>query len=149
MSDPTSTLNTDFRTHLVAVDRHTEQLLATARSLDPGSLGQPSLCPGWTRGHVLTHIARNADALVNLVTNATTGSSTPMYASPDSREADIEAGAGRPLAEQVADLEASAARFAAAAAGLSEDLSDTAAPGAQQHQGPGRATCRSCGCERS
>jgi maleylpyruvate isomerase len=125
MSDPTTTLNTDFRTHLVAVDRHTEQLLATARSLDPGSLGQPSLCPGWTRGHVLTHIARNADALVNLLTNATTGSSTPMYSSPDSREADIEAGAGRPLAEQVADLEASAARFAAAAAGLSEDLSDT------------------------
>ena len=121
MSDPTTTLNTDFRTHLVAVDRHTEQLLATARSLDPGSLGQPSLCPGWTRGHVLTHIARNADALVNLLTNATTGSSTPMYASPDSREADIEAGAGRPLAEQ----EASAARVAAAAAGLSEDLSDT------------------------
>jgi maleylpyruvate isomerase len=125
MTDPTVTLNKDFRTHIAAVDRHTELLLATARSLDPGSLGDPSLCPGWTRGHILTHIARNADALVNLVTNATTGSSTPMYASPDSREADIEAGAGRPLAEQVADLEASAARFAAAAAGLTEELSET------------------------
>jgi maleylpyruvate isomerase len=124
MSDPTTTLNTDFRTHLAAVDRYTEQLLATARSLDPGSLGRPSLCPGWTRGHILTHIARNADALVNLVTNATTGSSTPMYASPDAREEDIEAGAGRPLAEQVADLEASAARFATAAAGLTEELSE-------------------------
>jgi maleylpyruvate isomerase len=63
MTDPTTTPNMDFRTHLVAVDRHTEQLLATARSLDPGSIGDPSLCPGWTRGHVLTHIARNADAL--------------------------------------------------------------------------------------
>jgi maleylpyruvate isomerase len=124
MTDPTVTLNMDFRTHLAAVDRHTELLLATARALDPGSLGQPSLCPGWTRGHILTHIARNADALVNLVTNATTGSSTPMYASPDSREADIEAGAGRPLAEQVADVEASAARFATASAGLTEELSD-------------------------
>jgi maleylpyruvate isomerase len=124
MTDPTTTPNMDFRTHLVAVDRHTQQLLATARSLDPGSLGDPSLCPGWTRGHVLTHIARNADALRGLVLNATTGSSTPMYASPESRDADIEAGAGRPLAEQVADLESSAARFAAAAAGLTEELSD-------------------------
>ena len=123
MTDPTTTPNMDFRTHLVAVDRHTEQLLTTARSLDPGSIGDPSLCPGWTRGHVLTHIARNADALLGLVTNATTGSSTPMYASPDARDADIEAGAARPLAEQVADLETSAARFAAGAAGLTEELS--------------------------
>ena len=124
MTDPTTTLDTDFRPVLVAIDRHTQRLLETARSLDPGSVGDASLCPGWTRGHVLTHIARNADALVNLVTNATTGSSTPMYASPEAREADIEAGAGRPLDEQVADLEASAQRFAAAAAGLTEEMAD-------------------------
>jgi maleylpyruvate isomerase len=123
MTDPTTTLDLDFRTHLVAVDRHTQRLLATARALDPGSIGDPSLCPGWTRGHVLTHIARNADALLNLVTNATTGSATPMYASPDARDADIEAGAGRPLGEQVADLESSAGRFAEAAAALTEELS--------------------------
>jgi maleylpyruvate isomerase len=124
MTDPTTKLDTDFRTHLVAVDRHTGLLLETTRSLDPDSIGVPSLCPGWTRGHVLTHIARNADALRGLILNATTGSSTPMYASPDAREADIESGSGRPLAEQVADVEASAARFAAAAADLTEDLSD-------------------------
>jgi maleylpyruvate isomerase len=124
MTDPTTRLNTDFRTHLVAVDRHTGLLLGTARSLDPGRLGEPSRCPGWTRGHILTHLARNADALVNLVTNATTGSSTPMYASPESREADIEAGAGRPLDEQVVDVETSAARFASAAAGLTEEMTD-------------------------
>ena len=124
MTDPTTRLNTDFRTHLVAVDRHTGLLLGTAQSLDPGSLGEPSRCPGWTRGHVLTHVARNADALVNLVTNATTGSSTPMYATPESRETDIEAGAGRPLDEQVVDVESSAARFASAAAGLTEEMTD-------------------------
>ena len=124
MTDRTTRLDTDFRTHLVAVDRHTGLMLATARSLDPGSLGEPSRCPGWTRGHILTHLARNADALVNLVTNATTGSSTPMYASAGSREADIEAGAGRPLDEQVADVEESAGRFASAAAGLTEEMTD-------------------------
>ena len=124
MTDPTTRLDTDFRTHLVAVERHTGLLLATARSLDPGSLGEPSRCPGWTRGHILTHVARNADALVNLLTNATTGSSTPMYPSPESREVDIEAGAGRPLDEQVVDIETSAARFASAAAGLTEEMTD-------------------------
>jgi maleylpyruvate isomerase len=126
MTDPTTRLNTDFRTHLVAVDRHTGLLLRTARSLEPGSLGDPSRCAGWTRGHILTHLARNADALVNLVTNATTGSSTPMYASPESREADIEAGAERPLDEQVVDIEASAVRFASAAAGLTDEMTDVA-----------------------
>ena len=124
MTDPTTTLDTDFRPVLVAIDRHTQRLLDTARSLDPGSIGDASLCPGWTRGHVLTHIARNADALVNLLGNATTGSSTPMYASPEARETDIEAGAARPLDEQVADIEASAGRFAAAAAGLTEEMAD-------------------------
>ena len=55
----------------------------------------PSLCEGWTRAHVVTHIARNADALSNLVHWATTGEPTPMYASPESRDADIAEGARR------------------------------------------------------
>ncbi len=124
MSDPAAPPPTDFRADLAAVDRHTELLLATARALDPGSVEAPSLCAGWTRGHVLTHISRNADALLNLVTNATTGSSIPMYTSPESRDGDIEAGAHRPMPEQVADLETSAARFRAGAEGLSEEVAD-------------------------
>jgi maleylpyruvate isomerase len=114
----------DFRADLETVDRHTERLLSTARSLDPGSLDHPSLCPGWSRGHVLSHVARNADAILRLVTNATTGTSTPMYASPESREEEIEAGAGRPLDEQIEDVESSAARFAEGAAALTDDVAD-------------------------
>lgn len=113
---------TDFRADLVAVDAHTRRLLDTARGLAPDSLSGPSLCSGWTRGHVLCHVARNADALCTLVTNATRGGSAPMYASPQARDADIEAGSARDLAEQVADLETSAARFAAAAAELSDEV---------------------------
>src|ERR671930_1390843 len=59
----------------------------------------PSGLPGWSRGHVLTHLARNADALVNLLTWARTGVETPMYASGEQRNADIEAGAGRSAEE--------------------------------------------------
>ncbi len=108
-----------------AVERATTTLLDHVRRLDPTSVAGPSLCPGWSRGHILSHIARNADALVNLVTAATTGERVPMYASPQSRDADIEAGAPRPLAEQLADLESSAARWSAAAATLTEEHVDT------------------------
>jgi len=53
--------------------------------LPPHAVTEPSALPGWTRGHLLTHLARNADALVNLLTWARTGIPTPMYASPDQR----------------------------------------------------------------
>lgn len=80
-----------------------------------------SALPGWSRGHVLTHLARNADALVNLLTWARTGVEAPMYAGPEQRNADIAAGADRPAAELAADLRDSAQRFRAAAAALSDE----------------------------
>ncbi len=89
----------------------TERLLDTAGMLDDAALGGASLCAGWTRGHVLTHLARNADSLVNLLIWAHTGIETPQYASTFVRDADIAEGAPRPLAEQVDDLTAAARRF--------------------------------------
>ncbi|MBB6348506.1 maleylpyruvate isomerase family mycothiol-dependent enzyme [Nonomuraea muscovyensis] len=96
----------------------TRDLLATAAALSDDDVAAPSRLPGWTRGHVLAHLARNADSLVNLLTWARTGVVTPQYATPAERDAGIEAGAGRPAAEQLADLEAGAARLDAAAAAL-------------------------------
>ncbi|MCY7344142.1 MAG: maleylpyruvate isomerase family mycothiol-dependent enzyme [Pseudonocardia sp.] len=58
----------------------------------------PSMLPGWSRAHVLSHIARNADAMINLLTWARTGVPTPAYASHEQRDADIEAGARRDAA---------------------------------------------------
>lgn len=92
----------------------TGDLLEAVAAMDPATLAEPSLLPGWTRGHVLTHLARNADAVVNLLTWASTGTETPMYGPGDARERDIEAGAGRPLDEHLADLRASTERVAAA-----------------------------------
>src|SRR5579863_7317524 len=92
----------------------TERLLATATALSDAQAREPSLLPGWTRGHVLTHIARNSGGMVNLLTWARSGVETPMYASPESRAADIEAGAGRPAADLFADVRSSAQTLAAA-----------------------------------
>jgi maleylpyruvate isomerase len=98
------------------IDRASDRLLRTATTLDEAGIAAPSLLPGWTRGHVLTHLARNADSYVNLLTSARTGEDIPAYASQSVRAADIEAGAGRPLAAQLDDLRAATARFAHAAA---------------------------------
>ncbi|OLE21595.1 MAG: maleylpyruvate isomerase [Actinobacteria bacterium 13_1_20CM_3_71_11] len=110
-------MSTDPLVLLAEVDRATARLLATAAALD-GDPAAPSPLPGWTRGHVLTHVARNADGLTNLLTWARTGVVTPQYASLDKRNADIEAGAARPLDALVADVRSSAERFAEAATAL-------------------------------
>lgn len=39
-----------------------ERLLLRVAGLDDGAMRAPSRLPGWTVGHVLTHLARNADA---------------------------------------------------------------------------------------
>jgi maleylpyruvate isomerase len=92
------------------------RLQATIAALTEAQVGEPSLLPGWSRGHVLTHIARNADGLRNLLTWARTGVETPMYATPDTRATDIEAGAARPLVDHIADVREASDRFVAAAA---------------------------------
>ncbi len=72
----------------------------------------PSALPNWSRAHVLTHVARNADAMINLLTWAATGLKTPAYASTDARDADIEAGAKRSPAEIREDVFAASDRLA-------------------------------------
>lgn len=100
------------------VDDATARLLHTVTAFDAADIAAASLLPGWTRGHVLTHVARNADGFVNLLTAARTGDLIPMYASAAARAADIEAGAARPPAAQLDDLRRTADRFAEAVAAM-------------------------------
>ena len=73
----------------------TVRLLATVESLRDRDLTQDSVLPGWSLAHLLTHLARNADALGNLLVWARTGVETPMYQSITQRTADINLGATR------------------------------------------------------
>jgi maleylpyruvate isomerase len=107
--------------HLAETIEATRRLLATLDRLDDADLREPSLLPGWSRGHVVAHLCRNADAVTDLVEGVVTGDLRPMYASQQARDADVEAGAGRPAAEQRADAAASAERFHAAARALPAD----------------------------
>ncbi|MDF3301997.1 maleylpyruvate isomerase family mycothiol-dependent enzyme [Streptomyces tropicalis] len=98
---------TDHVRDLVSVREATERLLIAATALDNAAVAEQSRLPGWTRGHVLAHLARNADALVNVLEGR------PMYASAAARDADIERDAPRGPGAQLADVRESAARFQA------------------------------------
>ncbi|MFG3283219.1 maleylpyruvate isomerase family mycothiol-dependent enzyme [Streptomyces sp. NPDC048111] len=93
-----------------------ERLHATARGLTDDDVRAPSLLPGWSRAHVLTHIARAADSRTRLLTAARTGADTPQYADEAQREREIEEGAGRPAPELAADLRGALDGFLKAAA---------------------------------
>ncbi|MGH3766152.1 MAG: maleylpyruvate isomerase N-terminal domain-containing protein [Pseudonocardiaceae bacterium] len=97
------------------------QALFEQTVLELDGLGAPSRLPGWTRGHVVTHVTRGADGLCRLLAWARTGIETPMYPSVQARDADIEAGAPRPQAEQLEDLHRAGVAFAAAARELAPD----------------------------
>ena len=90
------------------VDGATQRLLDDARTLSESDLRAASLLPGWTRAHVLAHVARDADAMRSLLIGAGSGQARPAYASAQARDAEIEQGAAMGAAELVADLADSA-----------------------------------------
>lgn len=82
-----------------------QRLLASLDDLTDEQAHRPSLLPGWTVGHVLTHLARNADSLTRLLERADRGEVAHQYDGGEAaRAADIEAGAGRPAAELTRDV---------------------------------------------
>jgi maleylpyruvate isomerase len=102
----------DLRQTLPWMRQGTSHLLATVAKLSDQDLSAPSGLPGWTRAHVVGHLARNAEALTRLATWARTGVERPMYASREQRATEIEASAGLPgpvlraeLATTAADLD--------------------------------------------
>jgi maleylpyruvate isomerase len=111
---------TQLTRRLAWVQDGTARFQAALASLDDEALGDPSLLPGWTRRHLLAHVAANADALGRLASWARTGEESRMYASPAQRDAEIEAGAARPAAELRHWLVGSAAQLAGDLARLSE-----------------------------
>ncbi|MCJ1680242.1 maleylpyruvate isomerase family mycothiol-dependent enzyme [Streptomyces sp. APSN-46.1] len=109
---------TDHVHDLRSVREATDRLLTAVAKLDNAALAEESHLPGWTRGHILAHLARNADALVNVLEGR------PMYASAEARDRDIERDSSRPLEVQLADLRETSERFLAQE-GADQDWSRT------------------------
>src|ERR1700690_838635 len=103
---------------LAALESATGRLLDGVASLSDAAATQPSLLPGWSRGHVLTHLARNAEGSTRLLTWARTGVPSYEYESTEARAAEIEAGAGRPVKVLMEDVRRPAAALEEAAADM-------------------------------
>jgi len=110
--DPTSST-------LPAVRIATQLLLSTARGLTEADVRRPSLLAGWSRAHVLSHLASNAEGGSRLLEGVESGVPGWEYLDLDSRTADIEEGSHAPAEMLVSRLEMTTQRFDNACAAVS------------------------------
>jgi maleylpyruvate isomerase len=106
---------------LTWVDAGTALCAKAIAGLDEAAYRVPSQLTGWTRKHLVAHLAANAEAIGRLVAWASTGHETRMYASPEQRAADIEAGAALSGAELTAWFGRSARELSDAMRALPRD----------------------------
>lgn len=97
-----------------------EQVQDAVDRISDVEMHRPSALAGWTRAHLVSHLARNADALCNLLAWARTDVEQHAYASDEDRDADIVEGAERLPRVIREDLAAANARFMAAAHAMPE-----------------------------
>ena len=101
------------------IDQATQRLLDDARTIPEADL-RPSPLAGWTRAHVLAHVARGADAMRNLLIGARSGKAARLRQragaggrhrtgrrhesrGPDGRPGRLGHGAGRAIVKQLPD----------------------------------------------
>ncbi|MBA2414672.1 MAG: maleylpyruvate isomerase family mycothiol-dependent enzyme [Geodermatophilaceae bacterium] len=112
---------------LSRVEQSEQALLARISGLDDDEMAADSALPGWTRGHVLTHLARNAETFADVLDGARRGEVLAMYGgSVVARNAGIETGASRPAPELVDDVQRTSSR-------LREGLRALAEPDWERH----------------
>ena len=75
--DPIGTDESDLP-HFEETILATTRYLAAIEDLTDDDVRAPSLLPGWTRAHVISHISRNADALARV-----------LAAAPDARAREV------------------------------------------------------------
>jgi maleylpyruvate isomerase len=113
---------------LAALSEGEARLLATVDGLgvDDQAVRQACALPGWTVGHLLTHVARNADSHVHRIDAARRGDEmVDQYPGGiPARNAAIERGSSRSAAEIVADLHDSTAWLEAAWPTVPDDVWD-------------------------
>jgi maleylpyruvate isomerase len=107
---------------LSRLGRETDMFLATVASLSDDEMAAPSLCDGWSRAHVIAHVASSGRALVNLIDAAVSGGERQLYASPEARAQEIAELAALPREELLDELRTSARYFAEQAQRLNGEL---------------------------
>lgn len=127
--------NEQVGTALAVIAEAEARFRATVEGFWEDELTDPSLCEGWTRGHVLAHVALNAHSIVNLITWARTGKETPQYPSREARAEDIERYSTRTIAEHLEALDAGGEALHEAAIALPPERWDFMVKGIGATQG--------------
>lgn len=114
------------------LDAASARLLHTVDALPDEDFAGPSLCDGWTRAHLVAHLALNAEALAGVLRGVRDGVPTTMYVSAEARDEDIVALAPASPAELRERLRAAVAGFAEVAdvaTGLGPEVTFERTPG--------------------
>lgn len=83
-------------------------LLGSLDGLTDAECREPSMLPNWSRGHVLSHLARNADSHIHLLVAAGNGEIADQYPGGiQARSQAIEDGSNRTSDELISDVRTS------------------------------------------
>jgi maleylpyruvate isomerase len=74
---------------LAELTEASHRLVRTVDGMTEGAYAEPSLLPDWTRGHVVAHLALNAEGLAGMLQGLVARRTVPMYPSQDARDQDI------------------------------------------------------------
>ena len=85
--------------HLAHLAEAGQRLVRSVDGLTGDDWSAPSLLPGWSRAHVVAHLALNGEGLGGVLRGEAERSPAPMYESQESRDDDIEELAGADHAE--------------------------------------------------
>ncbi|SQD99263.1 conserved hypothetical protein [Parafrankia sp. Ea1.12] len=108
---------------LLGCARSHARLLEAVARVDDTTARRPSLLPGWTVGHLVTHLARNADSHTGMFGAAAEGRVVAQYPGGlTQRDGGIEAGAYQPADLLLADLAGAVARLERAWDGTHVDV---------------------------
>ncbi|MCW2812805.1 MAG: maleylpyruvate isomerase family mycothiol-dependent enzyme [Nocardioides sp.] len=107
--------------HLARLRNADRRLVRTVDAFDAAAWAGDSLLPGWTRAHVVAHLALNAEALGGALRGVVTGEPVAMYASAESRDDDIDELAAADPDTLRSRLHAASTVLAEAAAAVPED----------------------------
>ncbi len=98
-----------------------QHLRTVVAGLGENEISRPSALPGWSVGHVLTHLARNAEAMCRRIEGAIRSEIVEQYeGGPAGRSTEIDQGSQREATEIIDD----AIEWAATLDDLFESISD-------------------------
>lgn len=96
---------------LAELHKAAEVVASTAAKFTDEDVRAPSVLPGWSRGHVLAHLAGISNAMARQIEYAARGESVELYdGGQDGRNKAIDMAAGHSAAAHLADVQAGLGR---------------------------------------